>query len=167
MATAAVDTWGRLDAVVNNAASRASRSRRWRTPSGTRARRTPQRHQECASRPSCTDGRRTRYAAIINTTSMSGMIGNFGRSNYGAPRQVSTTSLPGPLMGLRKAGVSANCIAPVANPYMTDDIDMVDDAGLLNRSPSSSTSPCSQGCDGKTSVSRSASPPVQCTRTTA
>ena len=68
------------------------------------------------------------HAAIINTTSMSGMIGNFGQSNYGAAKAGIYGFTRVLSMELRKAGVSANCIAPVAKTRMTDDIDMVDDA---------------------------------------
>ena len=66
---------------------------------------------------------------IVNTTSLSGLLGNFGQANYSAAKAgiyglTRTTS-----MEFAKMGVTVNAIAPVALTRMTSDIDMVKSAG--------------------------------------
>lgn len=66
---------------------------------------------------------------IINTTSLSGLLGNFGQANYSAAKAgiyglTRTTS-----MEFAKMGCTVNAIAPVALTRMTSDIDMVKSAG--------------------------------------
>ena len=66
---------------------------------------------------------------IINTTSLSGLLGNFGQANYSAAKSgiyglTRTTS-----MEFAKMGITVNAIAPVALTRMTSDIDMVKSAG--------------------------------------
>jgi NAD(P)-dependent dehydrogenase (short-subunit alcohol dehydrogenase family) len=66
---------------------------------------------------------------IINTTSLSGLLGNFGQANYSAAKAgiyglTRTTS-----MEFAKMGITVNAIAPVALTRMTSDIDMVKSAG--------------------------------------
>jgi NAD(P)-dependent dehydrogenase (short-subunit alcohol dehydrogenase family) len=62
---------------------------------------------------------------IINTTSMSGLMGNFGQANYSAAKAgiyglTRTLSLE-----LKKANVTVNAIAPVAYTRMTEDLPML------------------------------------------
>ena len=66
---------------------------------------------------------------IVNTTSLSGLLGNFGQANYSAAKAgiyglTRTTS-----MEFAKMGITVNAIAPVALTRMTSDIDMVKSAG--------------------------------------
>jgi NAD(P)-dependent dehydrogenase (short-subunit alcohol dehydrogenase family) len=61
---------------------------------------------------------------IVNTTSVSGMLGNFGQSNYSAAKAgiyglTRTTSIE-----LQKHRITVNAIAPIAKTRMTEDLPM-------------------------------------------
>src|SRR4029453_17039565 len=62
---------------------------------------------------------------IINTPSVSGLMGNFGQANYSAAKAgiygfTRTLSIE-----LRKANVTVNALAPVAFTRLTSDLPMV------------------------------------------
>ena len=62
---------------------------------------------------------------IINTTSVSGLMGNFGQANYSAAKAgiygfTRTLSIE-----LRKANITVNAIAPVAFTRLTEDLPMI------------------------------------------
>ncbi len=62
---------------------------------------------------------------IINTTSVSGLMGNFGQANYSAAKAgiygfTRTLSIE-----LRKANITVNAVAPVAFTRMTEDLPML------------------------------------------
>jgi len=127
MVRAAVDTWGGLDVVVNNAGILRDRTFAKLQPAEWDAvvdvHLTGTRNVVRAA----LDALKMRGGAIINTTSFSGMIGNFGQSNYAAAKAGIYGLTRVLALELRKYGVTANCIAPVAKTRMTDDIAMVAD----------------------------------------
>lgn len=127
MVAAAVDSFGRLDIVVNNAGILRDKTFAKMTDpewfavldvhlNGTR--------NVCAA---ALDALKDSAGCIINTTSYSGMIGNFGQSNYAAAKAGIYGFSRVLALELRKSGVSVNCVAPVAKTRMTEDIAMVDD----------------------------------------
>ncbi len=70
------------------------------------------------------------YGRIVFTTSTSGLLGNFGQSNYGAAKAgvvglMRVLAIEGGLKGIR-----SNCIAPIAQTRMTQ-ATMSDDLGQV------------------------------------
>ncbi|HET7794797.1 MAG TPA: SDR family NAD(P)-dependent oxidoreductase [Rhizobacter sp.] len=64
--------------------------------------------------------RAQKYGRIVNTTSSSGLFGNFGQSNYGAAKMalvglMQTLSIEG-----AKDNIKVNCLAPTAATAMTE-----------------------------------------------
>jgi NAD(P)-dependent dehydrogenase (short-subunit alcohol dehydrogenase family) len=64
--------------------------------------------------------RAQKYGRIVNTTSSSGLYGNFGQSNYGAAKMalvglMQTLSIEG-----AKDNIKVNCLAPTAATAMTE-----------------------------------------------
>jgi NAD(P)-dependent dehydrogenase (short-subunit alcohol dehydrogenase family)/acyl dehydratase/putative sterol carrier protein len=127
MVKSALDKWGRLDVVVNNAGILRDKTfskmtdQEWDIVVAvhlTGARNVVRASLEALSKQG---------GAIINTTSYSGMIGNFGQSNYAAAKAGIYGFTRVLSMELRKAGITANAIAPVAKTRMTTDIAMVED----------------------------------------
>ncbi|MBX3182630.1 MAG: SDR family oxidoreductase [Polyangiaceae bacterium] len=62
--------------------------------------------------------------SIVNTTSVSGMFGNFGQTNYSAAKAgiyglTRTTSIE-----LQRFGIRVNAVAPLAKTRMTEDLPM-------------------------------------------
>jgi NAD(P)-dependent dehydrogenase (short-subunit alcohol dehydrogenase family) len=62
---------------------------------------------------------------IINTTSVSGLMGNFGQANYSAAKAGVYGFTRTLSMELRKANVTVNAIAPVAFTRLTEDLPMI------------------------------------------
>jgi NAD(P)-dependent dehydrogenase (short-subunit alcohol dehydrogenase family) len=62
---------------------------------------------------------------IINTTSVSGLIGNFGQGNYAAAKAGIYGFTRTCALEFAKAGVTVNAVAPVALTRMTEDIPML------------------------------------------
>ncbi len=59
---------------------------------------------------------------IVNTTSLSGMIGNYGQANYAAAKAGIYGLTRVAALELQKIGVTVNAIAPVALTRMTEDL---------------------------------------------
>jgi NAD(P)-dependent dehydrogenase (short-subunit alcohol dehydrogenase family)/acyl dehydratase/putative sterol carrier protein len=62
---------------------------------------------------------------IINTTSVAGLKGNFGQSNYSAAKAGIYGFTLTAAMEFGKDGITVNAIAPIAKTRMTDDIETV------------------------------------------
>jgi NAD(P)-dependent dehydrogenase (short-subunit alcohol dehydrogenase family) len=62
---------------------------------------------------------------IVNTTSVSGMLGNFGQSNYAAAKAGIYGFTRTASIELAKHRITVNAIAPVAKTRMTEDLPMM------------------------------------------
>lgn len=61
-------------------------------------------------------------ARIVNTTSVSGMLGNFGQSNYAAAKAGIYGLTRTMAIELQKHRITVNAIAPIAKTRMTEDL---------------------------------------------
>ncbi len=118
----AIDTWGRLDALVNNAGILRDRTVAKMTPDEwdavikvhLRGHFLPT-HYACAHwKDSGTQGR------IVCTASTSGLLGNFGQTNYGAAKAGIAAFSTIVAMEMARYGVRCNAIAPAARTRMTE-----------------------------------------------
>jgi NAD(P)-dependent dehydrogenase (short-subunit alcohol dehydrogenase family) len=62
---------------------------------------------------------------IVNTTSLSGMLGNFGQANYAAAKAGIYGLTRVAALELQRSGVTVNAVAPVALTRMTSDLAMM------------------------------------------
>jgi NAD(P)-dependent dehydrogenase (short-subunit alcohol dehydrogenase family) len=62
---------------------------------------------------------------IVNTTSMSGLLGNFGQANYAAAKGGIYSLTRTAALELQRDGVTVNALAPVALTRMTSDLAMM------------------------------------------
>jgi NAD(P)-dependent dehydrogenase (short-subunit alcohol dehydrogenase family) len=62
---------------------------------------------------------------IINTTSVSGLKGNFGQANYAAAKAGIYGFTLTAALELEKYGITVNAIAPIAHTRMTEDLPMM------------------------------------------
>jgi len=61
---------------------------------------------------------------IVNTTSLSGLLGNFGQGNYAAAKGGIYSLTRTAALELQRMGVTVNALAPVALTRMTEDLQM-------------------------------------------
>src|SRR5207248_6017370 len=61
---------------------------------------------------------------IVNTTSVSGMLGNFGQANYAAAKAGIYGLTRTMSIELQKHRITVNAIAPIAKTRMTEDLPM-------------------------------------------
>jgi NAD(P)-dependent dehydrogenase (short-subunit alcohol dehydrogenase family) len=116
-----VDTWGRVDILVNNAGI--LRDKSFSKMEMADFRLVVDVHLMGAVHccKAVWDVMRTqKYGRIVNTTSSSGLYGNFGQSNYGAAKMalvglMQTLSIEG-----AKDNIKVNCLAPTAATQMTE-----------------------------------------------
>jgi NAD(P)-dependent dehydrogenase (short-subunit alcohol dehydrogenase family) len=76
-----------------------------------------------------------RGGRIVNTTSLSGLLGNFGQANYGAAKGGIYSLTRVAALELEKLGIAVNAIAPVALTRMTSDLAMMKGASERDLGP--------------------------------
>jgi NAD(P)-dependent dehydrogenase (short-subunit alcohol dehydrogenase family) len=125
----AVDTYGRLDALVNNAGILRDRmlvnmtEEEWDAVIRVHLKGTfaPAHHAAQYWRDQAKAGTPL-DARLINTSSVSGIYGNMGQTNYGAAKAGIAGFTVIASRELKRYGVTANCIAPGALTRMTEDL---------------------------------------------
>lgn len=129
MVDQAVDAFGGLDVVVNNAGILRDRmlvnmsEAEWDAVINVHLKGTfaPSHHAAAYWRDRSKAGE-TNDARIINTTSVSGIYGNAGQTNYGAAKAgIASFSFIASLE-LARYGITVNAIAPAALTRMTEDL---------------------------------------------
>jgi NAD(P)-dependent dehydrogenase (short-subunit alcohol dehydrogenase family) len=123
----ALDTWGRLDAVVNNAGILRDRMVfNMSVEDWDAVMKVHLRGHFLVTKAACAhwrDRAKAREAvrgAIVNTSSTSGILGNAGQSNYGAAKAGIAAFTYIVAMEIRRYGVTVNAIAPGARTRMTE-----------------------------------------------
>ena len=121
MVQAAMDKWGRIDILINNAGI--LRDKTFLKMSMDEFRLVVDVH--LIGSANCTKAvweimREQKYGRIVFTTSSSGLYGNFGQANYGAAKMamvglMNTLHLEG-----AKYDIRVNCLAPTAGTAMTE-----------------------------------------------
>ena len=119
----ALEAFGRVDIVVNNAGILRDKAFHNLTPDLLDA--VLQVHLYGAfwvTLPAWKLMREQSYGRVINTTSASGLFGNFGQTNYGAAKMGVVGLTRALAQEGRKRNVLANVIAPGARTRMTEDL---------------------------------------------
>jgi NAD(P)-dependent dehydrogenase (short-subunit alcohol dehydrogenase family) len=123
----ALDTWGRLDVVVNNAGILRDRMVfNMPVEDWDAVLKVHLRGHFLVTQAACAHWRDRAKAgeavrgAIVNTSSTSGILGNAGQSNYGAAKAGIAAFTYIVAMEMRRYGVTVNAIAPGARTRMTE-----------------------------------------------
>jgi NAD(P)-dependent dehydrogenase (short-subunit alcohol dehydrogenase family) len=128
LVAATVEAFGQLDVVVNNAGI--LRDKTFLKMDEDMFDRVIAVHlrgtfnvSQCAARQMVAQGA-TRGGRIVNTTSISGMFGNFAQANYAAAKAGIYALTRTTAIELKKHNIRVNALAPVARTRMTEDLPM-------------------------------------------
>jgi len=129
LVAAALDTWGRLDVLVNNAGIVRDRmlvsmtEEEWDAVVRVHLKGhfLPLRHAAAYWRGRTKSGHRP-DARVINTTSGAGLLGSVGQANYAAAKAGIAALTLVAAEELSRYGVTANAIAPAARTRMTETV---------------------------------------------
>lgn len=119
----AIDAFGRVDIVVNNAGILRDKSFHNMTPDLVGA--VLNVHLSGAfnvTQPAFVKMREQGYGRIVSTSSSSGIFGNFGQANYGAAKMGLVGFTRVLAVEGAKYNIRANAIAPLASTRMTEDL---------------------------------------------
>jgi NAD(P)-dependent dehydrogenase (short-subunit alcohol dehydrogenase family) len=120
---AALDQWGRIDIIINNAGILRDASFKNMTPDQLNP--VLDVHLRGAfyvTRPAWQVMRDQNYGRIVNTSSGAGVFGNFGQTNYGAAKMGLVGFTRVLAVEGAKNNIKANAIAPVARTRMTEEL---------------------------------------------
>jgi NAD(P)-dependent dehydrogenase (short-subunit alcohol dehydrogenase family) len=120
---AALDKWGRIDIVINNAGILRDASFKNMTPEQLNP--VLDVHLRGAfyvTQPAWQVMRDQNYGRIVNTSSGAGVFGNFGQTNYGAAKMGLVGFTRVLAVEGAKNNIKANAIAPVARTRMTEEL---------------------------------------------
>jgi NAD(P)-dependent dehydrogenase (short-subunit alcohol dehydrogenase family) len=123
----AIDAFGKLDVLVNNAGILRDKSlgkmtvEQWDAVVKVHLRGT----FLCTQAAAAHMAERGEGGRIINTTSVSGLMGNFGQANYAAAKAGIYGFTMTAAIELRRHRITVNALAPVALTRMTEDLPMM------------------------------------------
>ncbi|MEL6521221.1 MAG: SDR family NAD(P)-dependent oxidoreductase [Pseudomonadota bacterium] len=123
MVTAAVDQWGRIDVLINNAGILRDKSFGKMDMSDWAA--VVDVHlngSAYCSRAVWNVMKDQGYGRILMTTSSSGIYGNFGQANYGAAKMGLIGLMNTLVIEGAKSGIRVNCLSPTAATAMTEGV---------------------------------------------
>lgn len=123
MVAQAMNRWGRIDILINNAGI--LRDKSFSKMELDDFRLVVDVHLMGAA--TCTKAvwaimRKQGYGRIVMTTSSSGLYGNFGQSNYGAAKMALVGLMQTLAIEGEKYNIRVNCLAPTAATQMTGDV---------------------------------------------
>ncbi|HYD10920.1 MAG TPA: SDR family NAD(P)-dependent oxidoreductase [Acidimicrobiales bacterium] len=120
---AAIDAFGQVDIVVNNAGILQDKTFHNMTEDMAQAVVDVHLHGAFnVTRPAWVHFREQGYGRVVNTSSNSGLLGNFGQANYGAAKMGLVGFTRVLAAEGAKYGIKVNALAPVARTRMTADL---------------------------------------------